>query len=202
MVNPFILAPAGGTQDQPEKLILATVAGVYSDGLSLIPDDQAEATQKHYKYLASAYPAPAAGDRVVVMKMSGTYIVMGSLGESGPAPILPISKGGTGQAATTKTRDQTGIVTMETGFTLGEFSLTKWGNVVQVYFSVISNDGTSTGSRVVGTFSEAFCPMGHILLTPYTTSRVGYISQNGAISINGILAPSQEYFYSATYLLA
>ena len=87
MDNPFLIPERGeGRIQQPSNLQLATVAGVYSDGLSLIPDDQTDPTQKHYKFLASAYPSPAAGDRVVVMKMSGTYVVVGSLGGSSSMP--------------------------------------------------------------------------------------------------------------------
>ena len=85
---------AGRKNEQPNNLQLATVAGVYEDGLALIPDAQAAATQKHYKYLASAYPAPAVGDRVVVMKMSGTYVVMGSLDGGAPVGDDWVSKAG------------------------------------------------------------------------------------------------------------
>ena len=85
---------AGRKNEQPNNLQLATVAGVYEDGLALIPDAQAAATQKHYKYLASAYPAPAVGDRVVVMKMSGTYVVLGSLDGGGSGGDDWVSKSG------------------------------------------------------------------------------------------------------------
>ena len=105
MNNPFLEPAAALSEGQPNSLQLATVAGVYEDGLSLIPDAQAEATQKHYKYLSSAYPSPAVGDRVVVMKMSGTYVVMGSLDGHG---------GGGDDGKVSKTGDtMTGNLTME-----------------------------------------------------------------------------------------
>lgn len=53
--------------------MLATVGGVYADGLSLIFDGQTEASQKHYKRNAAV--TFAAGQRVKIVKMSGTYIV-------------------------------------------------------------------------------------------------------------------------------
>lgn len=73
-------------QQQPAgaDLLLATVAAVTADGLSLIPDGETEATQKKYKYMTSAYAAPAVGDRVVVMRLSGTYVVLGKIGSSTP----------------------------------------------------------------------------------------------------------------------
>ena len=57
---------------------LATVYSVDSGGLRLIMKNQSDPTQKKYKKLSS-YESPQVGDRVVLMKMSGTYVVMGSL---------------------------------------------------------------------------------------------------------------------------
>lgn len=53
--------------------MLATVGAVYSDGLSLIFDGQTAASQKHYKRNTSI--TFSAGQRVKIVKMSGTYIV-------------------------------------------------------------------------------------------------------------------------------
>lgn len=53
--------------------LLATVGTVYDDGLSLIFDGQEDATQKHYKRNTAI--TFSAGQRVKVVKMSGTYIV-------------------------------------------------------------------------------------------------------------------------------
>lgn len=52
---------------------LATVGAVYSDGLSLILDGQTEATAKHYKRNTAI--TFSKGQRVKVVKISGTYIV-------------------------------------------------------------------------------------------------------------------------------
>ena len=52
---------------------LATVGAVYSDGITLILDGQTEPTQKHYKRNASI--SFSSGQRVKVVKISGTYIV-------------------------------------------------------------------------------------------------------------------------------
>lgn len=53
--------------------MLATVNAVYDDGLSLIFDGQTEASQKHYKRNTAV--TFSAGQRVKIVKMSGTYIV-------------------------------------------------------------------------------------------------------------------------------
>ncbi len=52
---------------------LATVGAVYSDGLSLIFDGQSEPSKKHYKKNSAV--TFTAGQRVKIVKMSGTYIV-------------------------------------------------------------------------------------------------------------------------------
>lgn len=52
---------------------LATVGAVYSDGVTLILDGQTEPTQKRYKRNTAI--TFTAGQRVKVVKISGTYIV-------------------------------------------------------------------------------------------------------------------------------
>ena len=52
---------------------LATVGGVYSDGLTLIFDGQTQSTAKRYKRNTAVTFTP--GQRVKVAKISGTYIV-------------------------------------------------------------------------------------------------------------------------------
>lgn len=52
---------------------LAVVAAKYSDGVTLYINGEATATTKHYKI--SSGLSLAAGNRVVLQKMSGTYIV-------------------------------------------------------------------------------------------------------------------------------
>ena len=52
---------------------LATVAEVFEDGITLIFDGQTEASMKKYKHQTAI--TFSAGQRVKVIKMSGTYIV-------------------------------------------------------------------------------------------------------------------------------
>lgn len=65
----------------PAQFFLATVATVSGpEGLTLIPDGQDEAIPKKYKVLTAGTAPPAVGDRVVVMRHSGTCVILGSIG--------------------------------------------------------------------------------------------------------------------------
>lgn len=67
-------------QSGPTKFFLATVASVTAaDGVSIIPDGQTEPVPKKYKILLTC-AVPAAGERVVVMKHSGTCVILGAIG--------------------------------------------------------------------------------------------------------------------------
>lgn len=57
----------------PAAAQLATVGAVYSDGISLIFDGDSEPTAKHYK--CNTALSFTAGQRVKIVKISGTYVV-------------------------------------------------------------------------------------------------------------------------------
>ena len=59
--------------DEPAEASFATVAAVYDDGLTLQFEGQATASEKRYKCNAFCVFHP--GDRVRVIKDSGTYVV-------------------------------------------------------------------------------------------------------------------------------
>lgn len=82
------------SENQTQDLLLATVASVTNNGLTMILDGESEATQKKYKYMTSAYPDPSVGDRVVVMRLSGTYVVLGKIGSSTPATEKYVRRSG------------------------------------------------------------------------------------------------------------
>lgn len=70
--------------DAGAEFFLATVASVdLSAGVTIIPDGDTAATTKKYKILTSGNSLLAAGDRVVVMRHSGTCIVLGKIGTPG-----------------------------------------------------------------------------------------------------------------------
>jgi hypothetical protein len=74
-MNEFSKAAAAA--DEPE-FNFATVGAVYADGLTLIFDGQTEPTEKHYK--CNAFCRFSAGQRVRIIKDSGTYVVEYAVG--------------------------------------------------------------------------------------------------------------------------
>ena len=72
----FIQTQNAGNAPQPVELRLATVANYNSTtGSTLIFDGETEPTTKRYKRLYSY--SGAANHRVLVAKVSGTYIILG-----------------------------------------------------------------------------------------------------------------------------
>lgn len=66
-----------GEAAQRSELILATVGTVSVEGTTLIFDGTTTATTKHYKRVGS--DSVSAGDRVLAVKISGTYLVLGKI---------------------------------------------------------------------------------------------------------------------------
>ena len=76
MIDSELFSGTSSPKKERAQFFLATVAGVYSDGVTLNIDG-AE-TKKHY--LTNASQSFQAGDRVKVAKISGTYIVEYAIG--------------------------------------------------------------------------------------------------------------------------
>lgn len=70
-----------GSSSSTPTLLLATIASVSSSGITLKFAGQSEANQKLYKRLITGQ-ALYSGDRVLVVKMSGTYVVLGKIAYS------------------------------------------------------------------------------------------------------------------------
>lgn len=60
-----------------DEFIVATVGSTSPAGTTLIFPGQTSATTKRYKRLGGY--TPAAGDRVLVVKTGGTYVILGKL---------------------------------------------------------------------------------------------------------------------------
>lgn len=73
---------AAAESPQPAPAVFATIGAVYSDGISLIFDGETAATQKHYR--CNQYCKWAAGQRVMLLRDSGTYVVCFPVG----APVF------------------------------------------------------------------------------------------------------------------
>lgn len=63
---------------EPQDATFATIGAIYEDGVTLIFDGQDAPTEKHYK--CNSFVVFHAGDRVRIIKDSGTYVVEYSVG--------------------------------------------------------------------------------------------------------------------------
>lgn len=73
----LFMRPLAATTEQPQ-LSLATVGAKYPDGVSLIFPGQTAATAKHYK--CNTAITLAAGDRVLIARVSGSVVVICKIG--------------------------------------------------------------------------------------------------------------------------
>ena len=80
-INSLFVSSISMPDENMQENFLATVGAVYDDGLSLILEGQTEATTKHYKCNTSA--TFAAGDRVKVARISGSYTAEYAAGARG-----------------------------------------------------------------------------------------------------------------------
>lgn len=63
------------------EFYLATVTwGDSSEGLQIKLDGETSGSTKYYKILQTGREPPTVNDRVLVMKLSGTYVVLGKIG--------------------------------------------------------------------------------------------------------------------------
>lgn len=206
MDNPFLLQENElGNPDRQNNLQLATVAGVYEDGLGLIPDGETEATQKHYKFLGGAYPSPAVDDRVVVMRMSGTYVVMGKLGSRNtPQPqILPIEQGGSGQSEVYITQAVAEICTTNADFTVSTAYYAQWGKLASLYIGGTFQKTSSSTSDDTTAFT--LVPGKRPKITTLARSwrnANAILYANGNMTYHGLATVGTGATFLATYLLA
>lgn len=84
---------------EPADVNFATIAAIYADGVTLIFDGETTPTQKHY--LCNSFAVFAVGDRVRLIKDSGTYIVEYSVG----APKTSFNADTAGYANNAKTAE-------------------------------------------------------------------------------------------------
>ena len=59
-------------------MLLATIGSKNASGVTLILDGLSSASQKRYKHVETGVSLTA-GDRVLVVKLSGTYVVLGKI---------------------------------------------------------------------------------------------------------------------------
>lgn len=95
-INPFLPDKGKGGKEKQQfdatsqSFILAAVYSVNTENteVTLLLDGTDAPTQKYYKALTGAWPLEP-DDRVIVMKMSGTYVVVGKIGGKPADPEPP-----------------------------------------------------------------------------------------------------------------
>lgn len=92
--NPFVKQKQAAPSSEFMLATVDTIPDEYT--VTLILDGMTEALQKPYKVLSSAWPLDT-GYRVIVMKLSGTYVVIGKIGAAdeggggGGTYVLPVA---------------------------------------------------------------------------------------------------------------
>ena len=94
-------------QKKEPEVNFATIDEIYSDGVTLIFDGETEPTTKHYK--CNSAVVFSAGDRVKVLRDSGTYVVEYPVGN----PLIKAL----------------GISSLSSSATLAQL-LTEWGQLI------------------------------------------------------------------------
>ena len=187
------------------EFMLATLTNVYmSLGTAKIQiDGMTSENAKTYRVLANAWPL-SAGDRVVVLKMSGTYLILGKISNTG-ASALPIGLGGSGQTGTTFTSTNDDIATAETGWTISSAVYSQWGKVAMVNISAKTTASVSTGAlNPIAKLISGKLPR---YQTPATALPDSYgpafISMSGEVCLLDIqtLASGKAVTINSTYIL-
>lgn len=173
---------------QTAELLLATVGDVNSNGVTLIFDGQTEATTKRYRLIATGSQI-AAGHRVVVMKHSGTYVVLGRLSWDGVQYLW-------------WTENIASIGTAESNFSPSYACFMKTGRVAELRLK-----GTTTTQLPSNQWNKIFTIasgkrpfMANHYFTNYYANRME-LKKDGSVSIGGLAANSNIEFV-ITYLLA
>lgn len=133
-------APA---EEQQQLVQLATVATVEEDGLTLTLDGAEEPTEKHYK--CNTAVKFAAGQRVAVLELSGSKVVMFAVGAPGADGVGIPAGGSTGQVLQKSS---------------GEDYALKWGTIVGIPSGgtngqVLMKDGATNYAVKWGSLSGA-----------------------------------------------
>ena len=180
-----ILLPSGiGEIDRPEFL-LATIASTSNSGITLIFDGQTAASQKAYKNISNMDPYKV-GDRVVVMKLSGTYVILGSL-KTSAYPVYT-------------TTSVSNIITADSGFSITDATYYRYGRMAQLYVKALATTSSSTASwKTVGTMVDGKHPVDDILMVELN-GKPNCLYKSGNLKIYGTYSSGASFELSATYI--
>ncbi|HCG59612.1 MAG TPA: hypothetical protein DEV97_06370 [Lachnospiraceae bacterium] len=199
------------SEEKRAEFVLAIIGTADSDAgtATLILDGMTSAMQKQYKVLSSAWPL-ASGDRVVVMKMSGTYVVIGKFGTAEdpdpdpdpdpPTDILPVEKGGTGVSGIVMETTAANIFTPKSGITINNASFVSWGKIAQLHVNF--SPSTSSTFIILGTVLSGKRPK--IISFGGATGTSGgtaVVYTDGNTYVYGSYTAGSNYSMGLTYLL-
>lgn len=70
----------GSPQGIPAEIFLGTAGASDSSGMEITLDGETEPMTKHYRQLLTGRTVPE-GARIAVLKISGSYVVLGEIGD-------------------------------------------------------------------------------------------------------------------------
>jgi hypothetical protein len=190
--NPFMKSgkerrPAGTAG---QDFVLAAVYSVNTENTAvrLLLDGTDAPTQKYYKALTGAWPMEP-DDRVIVMKMSGTYVVVGKIGGK-PADPEPPTPTFIAAPNTVFAGPATGTESAEATFrtlTADDIPGGGGGEVETVVETVVANIITPTSPATVGEATFASCGKMANLYLKYRTRGTAAVVTSGSKTIGTLL---------------
>ena len=184
-MDEILLPQEEKTDGTGTEFLLATVTSKNNSGMTLTFDGQENATQKRYKMIASLTPANV-GDRVVVMRHSGTFVVLGKIVNIGYEYNY--------------WTDASTIITAGSGFTINEAAYYKTGRIGMIYVKATASSGSSSASwKTVGTVKTAMKPVHRVLMTELS-GQMTCLYDDGALKIYGSYSANTTFEFTATYL--
>lgn len=179
---------AGGA-DHSAEFYLATVVSNSNDGKMKIKlDGQDSAMTKWFHSMCGLVPS---NTRVVVMKQSGTYVVLG-----------PVSNADMTSFAFSTASD---IITLEEGFTAASCWYVQVGKVAMLFMNInVTSAITGTGTHKLGYMKSGKRPRVGTFLLSYSHTRPGYINPDpdGDVWFVGSMATGTNYYMYSTYIVA
>lgn len=188
--NPFVKQKQAAPSSEFMLATVDTIPDEYT--VTLILDGMTEALQKPYKVLSSAWPLDT-GYRVIVMKLSGTYVVIGKIGAAdeggggGGTYVLPVATdtrlGGI-KVGDNLSIDRYGVLSADAeAYELPTATALRLGGIKVGNGLTVQEDGTlaATGGGSSG-----------YTLPPATTGSLGGVIVGSGLSVdsNGVLSAS------------
>lgn len=175
------------------EFVLATVSSVDSSGVKLIFDGQTAASQKKYKLLKTGSQL-SANDRVICMKMSGTYVVLGAITADG-------SGGGSTEIYTTTISDILTAADYKTSYSEAAYYQVGKAASLYVYGRVDYNISSSNDWYTIINIKSGKRPKVKITTHDANNYPIQFLT-DGKVQIKGTISIGTNLAFSATYNVA